>query len=135
LPRVGGGAPIALATALVVAHVWWSLALVKRSDEFTFLNDFSRSAAAWLYTVGSLTELRPVDEVVVPRDGLTDLVFDVGEAHRLFLCARYRVRTAPQFDSQSQQPGRLLVRQAVPFAQVPRSWAWMKQACAHQARH
>jgi len=132
LPRWSVIAPATVVAALVTAHVLWTVTLVRHSDEFIFLNDFSRSATRWLYSVASLTEMQPVDEVVVPRNKLTALVFDVGEAHRLLLCARYRVRTAAQIDAEREEPGRLLLRRPIPFAQVPRSWAWMHEACARQ---
>lgn len=129
LPRLSA-VPVSLVVAtLLTAHLLWAAKLVRQSNEFVFFNSFSRAAAGWLYTLTLTTQLEHTEEAVVPRTGLTALVFDEGQAQRLFLCASYRVRTTGNIDEEVPASGRVILRQPVPLVLLPRSWTWMRRAC------
>jgi len=127
--RFAAVGPATVVTSLLAVHVLWTASLVHRSKEFEFFDHFSRSAARWLYTLSVLPPTRSIDEVVVPRGALTGLVFEAGQAHRLFLCASYQVRTSDAIDQEQERPGRVVLAAPMPDAAVPQSLAWLRHAC------
>jgi hypothetical protein len=131
LPRLSGVATAAVVAVLLSVHIWSTAMVIRQDDEFRFFHDFSHGAARWLYTMALLNGRPSIQEVVVPSNGLTDLVFDRGAAHQLLLCASFRVRTSAHIDQEQVAPGRVvLVEPALlPGSDGPNRWAWLRDAC------
>lgn len=128
-PWVSRLAPWGVVALLLAVHVGSTAALVRQSDEFTFLRGFSENAARWLYTLRLRAEQPGIDEVVLPSTGLTDMVFNVGEAHRLFLCAHYRVQTARNIQATEPAANRLILLQSdrlPPWTRSQGRWFWLQ---------
>lgn len=70
----------------------------------------ARDAAGWLRAIDAAARARPgVRQVVVPESWANHLTFDIGQAHRLFLCAPYDVRTVPEPAAELVRPWRVTV--------------------------
>ena len=130
LPRLSSIAPWVLVAVLLVVHVRFTATSVRDSEEFRFFHGFSQTAVRWLYTLSVYADNPLVREVVVPIGDVTHAVFNVGLAHRLFLCAPYPVRTVENIDQIPSLPGRLIVRapELLP-SHHQRSWAWLRRSC------
>lgn len=134
VPRMSRLAPSALIGATLAMYVLSTAVAVRRSDEFRFFYGFSRGASRWLYTLAVATQSdAAVQEVVVPRTPLTDMIFNSGEAHKLFLCARYRVLTSPAIQQVEPADGRVIVRDPLPLPwsyRSPQFWTSLRRDCA-----
>jgi hypothetical protein len=131
LPGKYFGAPI-VATALAVALFFPTTTLVRNSEEMRFFWSFSRSAARWLYSLSVATPNRGVEEVVVPHDGVTDMIFREGDAHRVLLCAHYQVRRVADIGSEPSAPNRIFIREPLPLTRsAQRPWRWLMRSCRH----
>jgi len=115
LPRVSRLAPWVAVALIMAVHMGSTAMSVRASTEFRFLRSFSESAARWLYTLRQHADDAGVAEVVVPESGLTDLVFNTGKAHQLFLCADYQVVTAKDMRTVEPTKGRLILVQPDPL--------------------
>jgi hypothetical protein len=122
-------APSLIVGATLAMHGFSTATVVRQSQEFQFFSNFSRSASRWLYTLAVEAPPHGVEEVVVPLNQLTALVFGAAEAHKLFLCAPYRVTTAPAIDEVKPATGRLILRRPLP---LPRSdtAGWLRHSCS-----
>jgi hypothetical protein len=130
LPRVSRIAPVAVVGALLFVHFNSTAALVRTSLEFQLFEGGSESAANWLYRLSSLRWFPTVQEVVVPKDPVTARLFDDCEAHRIFLCASYRVRTTENILAEFKVPGRVIFKtwHSPRLLEPPgwrRSWEWL----------
>jgi hypothetical protein len=97
-----------LVVALVVAvHAVWTKSAVKHDAEFVDIETLSIVSQRWLYALDRAAADGGVDEVVVPRNAVTGRMF--GQAHRLLMCASYRVVTVPDVASVEPAPGRVVV--------------------------
>jgi hypothetical protein len=136
LPRFSRPVQCLIVATVLSVHVFSTSAAVRRSEEFRFFDSFSTSAAGWLYAIAGRAARAPIDEVVIPRNQLTDMVFDVGHAHQLFLCARYQVHTVPIAQIQPRFDREILIEPSrVPRTDgIFRRWAWMREACSVQRR-
>jgi hypothetical protein len=128
--RLRAAAPAALAIAAVATALTASTARMRASGEFGMYYGYARQAASWLYT---LTRAAPdVREFVVPYGPVTHMVFDLGRAHHLLLCADYEVVTSRDLDSVASAPGRLVLREPLPVPRpddAPRTWPWLPRRC------
>jgi len=125
-PYLVSGVVVALATLLFSS----SMHRVTSSEEFRFFWGFSESAARWLHTLALVVSDAGVSEVVVPRSGLAETVFDDGQAHRVLLCANYAVRQSADIVAERPGPGRLIVREPLMLTgDSHRSWRWLVEAC------
>jgi hypothetical protein len=92
---------------LVAVHAVWTKSAVKHDAEFVDIETLSIVSQRWLYALDRAAADGGVDEVVVPRNAVTGRMF--GQAHRLLMCASYRVVTAPDVASIEPTPGRVVV--------------------------
>ncbi len=131
LPWIGDAAPLLLAAAVLVTHARWTMTAVRTERLASMYQAYSEEAVQWLWAIQLATADAAVDEVVVPRTGVTVNMFERSEAHRLFLCGRYRVRISDDLDGEPRPPGTIVLPRPT---RVPddtrRSWAWLRQACA-----
>src|SRR5262249_12410342 len=95
VPRVGFPLARLLVAGLLAVHVWSTAALVRRSENFRGFGMSSDLAERWLYTLAARAADSEGTEVVLPDQSLTQRIFVRDEAHKVLLCARYDVRTAP----------------------------------------
>ncbi len=131
LPRFGHRlGPCVVVLALVATHVAFTARAVRRSEEFRFFDAFSTTAARWLYTLSQTANHGAVEEVVVPANGLTDLVFGHVQAQALFLCAHYVVRTVPDVDQVGMTPKRLVIPAPWALPTTSPRWGWLARGCA-----
>lgn len=129
LTRGAAATPWAIMVVAVVAQRLVA-GQVLDSDEFRFFRSFTQASAAWLYTVDSATSMGNVDEVVMPIDGVTDMVFREGQAEKVLLCGRYTVRLVPDIGAIASQPRRLVVLRPLPLTRgAQRPWDWLRRAC------
>ena len=66
----------------------------------------------------------------MPADPVTHVVFGLGDAHRVFLCASYRVRLVPAIAEERPAPGRVVL--PGPVATLPRDcpgWRCVRRDC------
>jgi hypothetical protein len=131
LPRLPGAATAAVVGVLLSVHIGSTARVIRQSDEFRFFHDFSHGAARWLYTMALLNGRPSIEEVVVPANVMTDLVFDQGAAHQLLLCSPFRVRTSAHLDEEQLAPGRVVLAEPalLPGSDGPNRWAWLRHAC------
>jgi hypothetical protein len=115
LPRLSGIATGLVVAAVLAVHVGSTNAAVRQSNEFPLFYRFSQQAAAWINALTSIREDQGVEEVVVPRNLVTSMVFDAGEAQRVFLGAHYRVRTSDTMSREQPNPRQVLLRHAAPL--------------------
>jgi hypothetical protein len=123
--------PTALAAAAVTAALALSGPRVRASFEFAMYRGFIRQAASWLYTLAQ-TASPGVREVVVPYGPVTNVVFIMGRAHRLLMCADYEVVTQPALGPPLGGPGRVVIDTPLPFPDgdgAPRGWSWLTRRC------
>lgn len=109
VPRVPAVAVGLLVAAVVAVHVRVTVPHVRQSNELRYVDSFSSRAARWLFALSALPDAGTVEEVVVPTDQVTTMIFDLGEAQRVFLCAPYRVRLAPTIAAERPGPGRIVL--------------------------
>jgi len=134
LPRARGIALSIVVATMLAVHVFATATLVRSSDEFHFFFGFSRAATRWLYTLSLFTgppgTPQLVREVIVPATPVTNRVFTEGEAHKLFLCARYPVQASNAIDAVKPLGGRLILHEPLPLP-VARAnrWDWLRAAC------
>jgi hypothetical protein len=100
-------APALVVVLLVTVHAVWTKSAVKHDAEFVDIETLSIVSQRWLYALDRAAADGGVDEVVVPRNEVTGRMF--GQAHRLLMCASYRVVTAPDVASIEPAPGRVVV--------------------------
>jgi hypothetical protein len=130
VPRVPRVAVVALLGLVLAVHFGVTANSVRGSEEFRFFRSFTRAATQWLYTLATYAEPGTVDEVIVPGDALTNMVFEVGRAHEIFLCAPYTVRTVQSPETEPSAPRRLIVSRPVPLPRlVEGSWSWLGRYC------
>ncbi len=121
VPRVPAVAVVAVVAIVLAAHGRVTLPQVRHSAELRYVASFSDRAARWLYALASAPGIDAAEEVVVPADQVTNMLFDLGAAERVFLCARYRVRATQAIGQERPAPGRVLV--PGPVAALPPSCA------------
>ncbi|MBI3785426.1 MAG: hypothetical protein HY270_18695 [Deltaproteobacteria bacterium] len=126
-------APLVRVGAIVAGFVCLALHFgvtadqVRQSEEFRLFWGFTRSAAQWLYSVDAVALPGTVDEVVVPSDSVTQMVFDVGRGHEIFLCARYKVRTTRAVESEPSAPRRVILSRSLgSYPDLSRGWPWLR---------
>jgi len=124
-PRLAPWTAVAL---LLAVHVGDTAVSVRGSEEFRFFRSFSDAAAGWLYALRRHAESPGVQEVVLPETKLTDMVFNLGQAHQLFLCADYRLLTVPDVDAVEPKAGRLILSQPerAPRGSGGHAWGWLQ---------
>src|SRR5262245_40161185 len=115
LPRLSGIATGLVVAAVLAVHVGSTNAAVRQSNEFPLFYRFSQQAAAWINALTSIREDQGVEEVVVPRDLVTSMLFDAGDAQRVFLGAHYRVRTSDTMSGEQPNARQVLLRRAAPL--------------------
>jgi hypothetical protein len=119
-----------LAAAVLAVHLASTARAVRLTGEFGMYHGFMRQAASWLYTLTRRAAGPDVREVVLPKGPVPRVVFELGEAHRLLLCAPYAVTTA---DSPPPGgPGTVVVTEPLdaPGAGTPvRTWRWLPAGC------
>ncbi|HJQ83778.1 MAG TPA: hypothetical protein VKA21_06875 [Candidatus Binatia bacterium] len=133
LPGVRRLAPAALVVAALATHVFVTARSVREGGEFGMYRGFARQAATWLRTVSQRVAGAHVAEVVVPEEPVTRVVFEIGEAHRLLLCADWAVTTSTAIDGVAAAPERVVVRTPDPplpeDEASPRTWPWLRAHC------
>jgi hypothetical protein len=133
LPRLSITAPSVLAAVLVLVHVLSTASMVRKNEDFCMFHGASLMAAAWMLTLASISQ-PGVDEVVVPRNAVTEWIAD-GDAPRLFLCARYRLRLSSDIAAEQAAPGRIVLSSwkvtSGPWG-GPQSWPWVERPCAQK---
>lgn len=130
LPRAVRQAATWLLIPLALAVYATTIGTVRQSEEFRFFRSFTTASARWLYSVSVATSMESTNEVVVPHDALTDMVFNRWEAHRVLLCARYDVRTAERLDIIPSAPRRAVILRPLDLpGGAQRPWAWLPRHC------
>ena len=131
LPRLSVLAPCALAAALLLVHIFSTATAVRQSPGFLIFNAASESAAGWLHAMANIGD-PAVDEVVLPKESMTDWLIAY-DAHKVFLCARYRLRTSSNVAAEPPAAGRVILQSRAPRSEPPsreRSWAWLRRPCS-----
>ena len=133
LPRLSVVATCALATGLVLVHVFSTAAAVRQGFDFRLFDGGSESAAGWLYAM-TMIRSQTANEVVLPKNPVTEWLVG-GDAQKVFLCAHYRLRTVEHPLAEPLAAGRIFLLWWKPLPDPPdckRSWAWLQQPCAQQ---
>lgn len=102
--------PLAVALLVVAYEGRFVLPAMILGPEVRGIEGSARDAAGWLRAIDAAAAGRPeVREVVIPENWANHLTFELGAAHRLFLCAPYRVRVVPQPERLPVRPWRAVV--------------------------
>jgi hypothetical protein len=117
-------APALVVALLVAVHTVWTKSAVKHDAEFVDIETLSIVSQRWLYALDRATTDGGVDEVVVPHNAVTGRMF--GQAHRLLMCASYRVVTAPDVARIEPAPGRVVVSGLPPLPESAGVPAWRR---------
>jgi len=118
--RAGLVAP--LVASLLVATVQLRLVLPRTlyAPELRLIDDTARGTAGWLRAIDAASAGRPeLREVVMPENWATHLAFGRGEAHRIFLCASFRVRLVPDPRAEPPEPWRAVLLAPVIRGRAP----------------
>ncbi|MCW5890065.1 MAG: hypothetical protein KIT14_05880 [bacterium] len=108
--RLATAASLGVAFLVVAYEGRFVLPATILGPEIRGIEGSARDAAGWLRAIDAAAAGRAdVREVVIPENWANHLTFDLGEAHRLFLCAPYRVRTVLAPASEPPRPWRAVV--------------------------
>ena len=132
-PRYARYVPSVFVLVFLATHVMVTSTEVRKSEEFRFFYGFERAAAVWLYTLAQLPAQEGIDEVVIPRDGVTEIMFERDHAEKVLLCAPYVVRASDRIADEQLTPGRVILHQPVAWDRLPasfRSWDWLPRRCS-----
>lgn len=107
--RLGATASVGFALVVVACEGRFVLPYVILGPEVRGIEGSARDAAGFLRAVDAAGTAPGVREVVIPANWANDLTFTIGEAHRLFLCAPYAVRTVAVPAALPREPSRAVV--------------------------
>ena len=132
-PRAGRLLATGVVAATLIVAAFPTAAAVRESEEFRFMQGLQVRAAGWLRTVDQQARLQgDAREVLVPRLGVTSLVFETADAHRLFYGATYEVRLVDANQHPTPSPTRIIVGWAplwqpgTPLPGQRPQWDWLR---------
>jgi hypothetical protein len=141
MPRFGTLVSVGAAAVLVTGTLRVGEPQARASEDFRFFRDFQRGALAWLDGVEEAARQNPgVQEMLLPSNAVTDLVFQHGQAHRLLLEAPYEVHTTKNLAAEPAIAGRLPValpgsfRNHTAYPGRRPQWDWLRRTNPWQTK-